>query len=68
MSMPANLYGTEVFLTVIERVRGGAALTEICGRDGLPSFKTVYRRLDADPKLAEEYAAALSARRTSIKE
>lgn len=48
----------EMIDDILERIATGQPLREICRMEGMPSFGTFYRWLNADPKLQERFARA----------
>jgi hypothetical protein len=53
-----RFYSADVAVQVIEQVESGRSLTEITRDPTMPTFKTVYLWLDADPALKARYDAA----------
>ena len=55
-------YKDDDYLAVVVKVRNGARVSEILGKDGLPSKSQFHRAIRAKPALAAMYSEAVAER------
>lgn len=58
---PADLT-SDLIAELCERIMNGRSLRDVCRDDDMPEITKFYRRLHADPELAQQYARATSVR------
>lgn len=56
----------EVFAVILDRIMDGQSLKAVCDAEDMPSRKTVYQWMAADPELGNRYARACEIRADQI--
>lgn len=58
-----RFYPESIVLLILEQVRAGRNVTEICENPAFPCAATFYNWIASDTTLAEQYAAAMASRK-----
>lgn len=56
--LPGDSFPAAVWETITKGIEQGTPLREICREDGMPSYGTVYDRIEADSEFASRFARA----------